>query len=111
MTPEQMASDQQAIADSRKLSDQDFLHSMSTSDSLVDHEDNCGMCEHQRIMAQVARDMLAAGEKGDKSDVIAKWSNETHKRWNDTKYVKLWQEAVAAGQDPHKVFEERGWEP
>lgn len=108
MTPEQMASDQRAITDSRKMSDQEFLVSMSTMDSLVDHEDNCGQCEHQRIMAQVARDMLAAGEK---ENVIGKWSDESHKRWNDTKYVKLWQEAVAAGQDPHKVFEERGWEP
>lgn len=105
---QQQASDYKAISASREMTDKQFLESMSQSDSLVDHEDGCGMCEHQRIMAQVAREMLAAGNT---EDAISKWSDETHRRWNDTKYVKLWQEAVAAGRDPHEVFEERGWEP
>jgi len=86
---------------------ENFLERMSTSDSSVDHEDGCGMCEHLRIMSQVARDMILAGEK---EDVIKKWSEETEKRWKDTKYFKLWQEAEIAGKDPNKVFEERGWE-
>jgi hypothetical protein len=105
---EQLKNDSLAIAASRKQSDKEFLESMSNMDALVDHEDGCGQCEHQRIMAQTARDLLAAGNI---TDGIKQWSDESMRRWNETKYVKLWHEEVAAGRDPHKAFEERGWEP
>jgi hypothetical protein len=84
----------------------EFLENMSRCDSLTDHEDKCGMCEHQRIMAQVARDLLA-----DENLSINEWSIETKKRWSQTKYYKLWQEAVKNGNDPYVVFEDNGWEP
>lgn len=105
----QLANDSQIIAKSRKMNDKEFLESMATGDSLIDHDpEECGMCGHQFIMAQTARDMLAAG---DIEDGINKWSLEARRRWEEGKYFKLWQEAVAAGRDPHEVFAEKGWEP
>lgn len=110
MNAETMEKDQKVIAESRKMTDAEFLESMSRSDSLIDHEPNgtCGMCHHMFLMAEVARDMVKAGET---EDVIGKWSKETERRWHDSKFFKLWQESTAAGKDPHQVFEEKGWEP
>lgn len=113
MNAEQRAADQRAIVSERKLTDAQFLETMSRTDSLLDHDPDgsccvCGMCHHQFLMAQVAREMIAAGET---EDVIKKWSEESERRWRSSKFVQLWDEAVAEGKDPHTVFEERGWEP
>ena len=89
------------------MSDREFLESMAHADDLVDHEDNCGHCGMQIIQAQTARDLLAEGEI---LDGIAKWVAEHRRRWYETKYFKLYQAETAAGRDPHKAFEERGWE-
>lgn len=104
-----MEADQQAIPE-RKMTDAEFLESMSRMDSLIDHEPDstCGMCHHQFLMAQVARDMIAAGET---EGAIKKWSDETERRWRSSKFVLLWNEAVGCGKDPHVVFAELGWEP
>src|SRR5207248_11438011 len=91
------------------ISDQDFLERMARSDDLVDHDgETCGMCHNIILGAQVAREMLAAGEY---EDVVSKWAVESRRRWEASKFVKLWQEERKAGRDPHKAFEERGWEP
>jgi len=91
------------------MSDREFLESMSRADRLIDHDvEECGQCCHQSIMAQTARDLLAEGEI---LDGISKWAAESERRWREGKYFKLWQEELAAGRDPHKAFEERGWEP
>ncbi len=95
------------LAGKGTMSDREFLESMARSDRLVDHEDNCGCCAMNIIMAQTARDMLA---EGDILDGIKKWSDESRRRWEDSKYFKLYQQEKAAGRDPHKAFEERGWE-
>ena len=59
----QLASDSQIIAKSRKMTPKEFLESMAGMDSLIDHDpEECGMCGHQHIMAQTARDMIAAGD-------------------------------------------------
>jgi hypothetical protein len=92
-----------------QISDQDFLERMARSDSMVDHDgETCGMCCNMIIGAQVARDMIEAGEY---EDVVSKWAEEARRRWEETKFFKLWQEEKAAGRDPHKAFEDRGWEP
>jgi hypothetical protein len=93
-----------------KLTDQQFLENMSTSDSLIDHEPDttCGMCHHMFLMAQVARELIASAET---ENVIAKWSDETKKRWEESKFFKLWQKATAEGKVPQLAFEELGWEP
>jgi hypothetical protein len=106
----QLADDSKLIAESRKMTDEEFVKSMSNSDSLIDHEPNgtCGMCHHQWLMAEVAREMV---KEGNFENAISRWSEETRRRWEDSKFFKLWQEAVADGKEPHAVFEEKGWEP
>jgi hypothetical protein len=36
---------------------------------------------------------------------------EARRRWEDSKFIKLWQEARQSGCDPHEAFQNRGWEP
>ena len=91
------------------ISDQDFLERMARSDDLVDHDgETCGMCHNMILGAQVAREMLAAGEY---EDVVSRWAEEARRRWEESKFFKLWQEEVQAGRDPHQAFKDRGWEP
>jgi hypothetical protein len=91
------------------MSDQDFLERMARSDRLVDHDgETCGMCHNMILGAQVAREMIEAGEY---EDVVSKWAVEARRRWENSKFVKLWQEEVKAGRDPHQAFKDRGWEP
>jgi hypothetical protein len=97
------------LAGQGTMSDQDFLERMAQSDSLVDHDgEACGMCHNIILGAQVAREMIEAGEY---EDVVGKWAAESRRRWEQSKFFKLWQEEVQAGRDPHKAFEDRGWEP
>jgi hypothetical protein len=97
------------LAGQGNISDQDFLERMARSDSLVDHDgETCGMCHNMIIGAEVAREMLEAGEY---ENVVTKWATEARRRWENSKFFKLWQEETNAGRDPHKAFEEREWEP
>lgn len=93
------------------LTDEDYLRRMAERDTLLDegHDvEQCGMCYHAKLWSDVAREMV---EKGDFTDGIKRWEAETRRRWQESKFFKLWQEEAAAGRDPHKAFEERGWEP
>ena len=97
------------LAGQETIGDQDFLERMARSDGVVDHDgETCGMCHNMILGAQVAREMLAAGEY---EDVVGKWAEEARRRWEDSKFFKLWQEEVQAGRDPHQAFKDRGWEP
>ena len=95
------------LAGEGTLSDREFLESMARCDRLIDHEDNCGQCAMQVIHAETARDLLAEGEI---LDGIAKWAAESRRRWEESKYFKLYQKEKAAGRNPKKAFEKRGWE-
>jgi hypothetical protein len=91
------------------VSDQDFLQRMARSDALVDHDgETCGLCHNLILGAQVAREMLEAGEY---EDVVSKWAAESRRRWEKSKFFKLWQKEHKAGRDPHQAFKDRGWEP
>jgi hypothetical protein len=91
------------------ISDQDFLERMARSDELVDHDGKtCGQCHYTILGADVARKMIEAGEY---EDVVSKWAAETKRRWEKTKFVKLWEKEKKAGRDPRKAFKDRGWEP
>ena len=91
------------------ISDQDFLERMARLDELVDHDgETCGQCHKMILDAEVAREMIEAGEY---EDVVSKWAAESQRRWEDSKFVKLWQEEKKAGRDPHQAFKDRGWEP
>jgi hypothetical protein len=99
----------QVLAGQGRISDQEFLERMARSDAVVDDDgQTCGMSCNILIGAQVAREMLQAGEY---EDVVGKWAAEARRRWEQSKFFKLWQEETKAGRDPHKAFEERGWEP
>jgi hypothetical protein len=98
-----------ALAGKGGISDQDFLERMARSDELADHDGTtCGHCHYMILSAEVAREMLEAGEY---EDVVSKWAAETKRRWEESKFVKLWEKEKNAGRDPRKAFEERGWEP
>jgi hypothetical protein len=91
------------------ISDLDFLERMARSDDLADHDgETCGQCHNMILGAEVAREMIEAGEY---EDVVSKWAAETRRRWEDSKFFKLWQAEQQAGRDPHKAFKDRGWEP
>ena len=91
------------------ISDQGFLDRMARSDELADHDgETCGQCHNMILGAEVAREMIEAGEY---EDVVSKWAAEAKRRWEDSKFFKLWQEEKAAGRDPHQAFKDRGWEP
>src|SRR5262245_29279025 len=97
------------LAGQGQISDQDFLERMARSDDLVDHDgETCGMCHNLILGAQVAREMIGAGEY---EDVVSKWAVEARRRWEGSKFFKLWQEEAKAGGDPHQAFKDRGWEP
>jgi hypothetical protein len=92
-----------------RISDQEFLERMARSDRAVDHDgQTCGMCYNIILGAQVAREMLEAGEY---ENVVSTWAAEARRRWEDGKFFKLWQQEKQAGRDPHQAFKERGWEP
>jgi hypothetical protein len=91
------------------ISDQDFLERMARSDELAEHDgDTCGLCHNMILGAEVAREMIEAGEY---EDVVSKWAAESKRRWEKSKFFKLWQKEQKAGRDPRKAFDERGWEP
>lgn len=91
------------------ISDQDFLERMARSDELVDHDGKtCGQCHYTILGAEVAREMIEAGEY---EDVVSKWAAEHKRRWEKSKFFKLWQKEKKAVRDPRKAFEEHGWEP
>jgi hypothetical protein len=92
------------------ISDQDFLERMARSDELADHDgETCGQCCNMILGAEGAREMIEAGEY---EDVVSTWAAETKRRWENSKFFKLWQkEKKKAGRDPHQAFKDRGWEP
>jgi hypothetical protein len=97
------------LAGQGTISDQNFLELIARSDEMVDHDGTtCGMCHHMLLGAEVAREMIETGEY---EDVAEKWAAETQKRWQESKFFRLWQEEAKAGRDPNKAFEKRGWEP
>jgi hypothetical protein len=97
------------LADEGGISDQDFLARMARSDELVDHDgEMCGQCQYQILGAEVAREMIEAGEF---EDVVSKWAAEHKRRWEKSKFFKLWDKERQAGRDPREAFKARGWEP
>ena len=91
------------------VSDQDFLERMARSDELVDHDgETCGQCHYTILGAEVTQEMIGTGEY---EDVVPEWAAEAKRRWEKSKFFKLWEKEKKAGRDPHKAFKDRGWEP
>jgi hypothetical protein len=99
----------EVLAGQSGISDQDFLERMARSDELVDHDGKtCGQCHYTILGAEVAREMIEAGEY---EDVVSEWAAEHKRRWEKSKFFKLWEKEKKAGRDRHKAFKDRGWEP
>src|SRR5437868_14558589 len=82
------------------IGDQDFLERMARSDELVDHDgETCGMCHNIILGAEVAREMV---EAGDYEDVVSKWAVESRRSWETSKFFQLWQAEQGSGREPHK---------
>lgn len=76
----------------------------------IEHDvGNCGFCCKREIDANAMKDVL--GIDPEPEDLLTAGYELANKRWKETKFFKLWQEERAAGRDPEKAFEERGWEP
>src|SRR2546430_10047651 len=72
-----------ALAGQGGISDQDFLERMARSDELVDHDGKtCGQCQYTILGAEVAREMIEAGEY---EDVMSEWAAEHQRRWGESK--------------------------
>src|SRR3954462_7945547 len=95
------------LAGGGEIGDRDFLERMARSDELADHDgETCGQCHSMILGAQVAREMIEAGEY---EDVVSKWAAESRQRWDQSKFVELWKKEQKAGRDPRKAFKDRGW--
>ena len=69
---------------------------MARGDERVDDDgETCGLRHNMILGAQVAREMIEAGEY---ENVVSKWAAEARRRWENSKFVKLWQEEVKAGR-------------
>ena len=91
------------------VSDQDFLERMARSDDLADHDgESCGQCRYTFLGAEVARELIEAGAY---EDVVGNWAAETKRRWEKSKFFKLWDKEKQAGRDPRKAFKGRGCQP
>lgn len=95
------------------ITDMEFLKNMTGQDRMLDHDiEECGQCYWNKISADVARYMMLAIEKGEKDpdkDIVKRWAAEQHRRWEESKYFKLYVEELKAKRDPKKAFEDRGW--
>ncbi len=90
-----------------KVSGKEFLENMSITDSLLSHSiEICGNCYYQYIIAQIARDMLKNNDT--EGDVVTRWNDEIHRRWQNSKYYKLNLD-ICNGIEPKDGFEKRGW--
>lgn len=99
----------ESLAGGGGMSGQDFLERMARSDELVDHDgETCGQCHYMILSADVAREMIEAGEF---EDQVCKWADETKRRWENSKFFKLWEKEKEAGRDPHQAFKDLGWDP
>jgi hypothetical protein len=97
------------LAGQEAISDQKFLERTARSYELADHDGKtCGLCHNMILGAEVAREMIEAGEY---EDVVRKWAAETRRRWENSKFFKLWKREQKAGRDPRQAFKDRGWEP
>src|SRR6266542_1557609 len=95
-----------ALAGQGGISDQHFLERMARSDELADHDgQTCGQCHNMILDAEVAREMIEAGEY---EDVVGRWAAESKRRWESSKFFKLWQEETEVGRDPRQAFKDRG---
>ena len=84
-----------------------FLESMAKSYMEEHDPETCGMCYNRKIMSDVAQEML---DNNEIENGINTWSKRIEEKWHESKFFKLYQEEQAAGRDPQKAFDAKGWE-
>jgi hypothetical protein len=94
----------------------DLLQSLCRSDTPLLHCDNredCGICTQRKIGAEVGKELLEEHRQKplDAVDAARRWSDECQRRFEQTKFWKLWQECKAQGLKPEEEFAKRGWTP
>src|SRR5439155_23221448 len=90
-----------ALAGEGGISDRDFLERMARSDELVDHDGKtCGQCHYTILSAEVAREMIEAGQY---EDVVSEWAAEHKRRGEKSELFQLWEKEKMAGREPHKA--------
>jgi hypothetical protein len=75
------------LADQGGISGQHFLERMARSDIVDRDGKTCGQCYYTILCAEVARELIEAGEY---EDVASKWAAETKRRWKKSKFFRLW---------------------
>lgn len=89
------------------MADEEFI-ALVAKPSIQEHDrEACGQCCHLWIMYEVAKKMLDAK---DFTNGMRRWAEESERRWQATKFVRVYRDALNAGKDPVKVFEELGWQ-
>src|SRR5256714_14643727 len=69
------------------ISDQDFLERTARSDELVDHDGKtCGQCHYTILGAEVAREMIEAGEY---ENVASQWAAGSKRCWEESEIFKV----------------------
>src|SRR5262249_60347774 len=82
------------------ISDQDFLERMAQSDELADHDGTtCGQCCYMILGADVAREMLEAGEC---EGGVSKWGAGHRGRGGGSEFVKLGKKGEGGRRGPRK---------
>jgi len=69
----------------------------------------CGVCAFRKVQGEVAAEILREVEVGEPD--FDEWTERSSKRWDESKFVKLWRDEQAAGRDPAEAFKARGWTP
>lgn len=76
----------------------------------IEHEDACGQCHKQRINGKLAKRLL----KYEILVSLAQYSETCQRIWHHSKYVKFYEERIAAGRTMEEAFkdiEAKGWQP
>src|SRR5205809_189501 len=76
------------LAGEGRIRGQEFLERLARSDGAIedDEREPCGLSHNIFLGAQLAREMLEAGEY---EDVVKKWAGESRRRWENSKFVRL----------------------
>ena len=79
-------------------------------DPYIEHDvETCGHCHKEKLKADAMAEVLEMNPAPE--NLLEAGLDLMKKKWQESKFFKLWQEERAAGREPEKAFAERGWEP
>lgn len=96
------------------MTEKEYLEHMAealTDGGSITCEDKCGQCHKQRISGKLAKRLLKYNLKVS----LAEYSEMCQRIWHHSKYIKFYEERIAAGRSLEESFEDmrttKGWEP